>query len=74
MLVPYESHHIGCSLSTVEILTVLYFHTLRIFPKNPNHPNRDIFILSKGHGAAVEPEIKENVPQVAERQISRRVG
>jgi len=52
MLAPYESHHIGCSLSIVEILTILYFHTLRVFPKKPNHPKRDIFILSKGHGAA----------------------
>lgn len=52
MLVPKESHHIGCSLSIVEILTVLYFHILRIDPKNPNDKNRDIFILSKGHAAA----------------------
>src|SRR3989344_307728 len=52
MLAPYESHHIGCSLSIVEILTVLYFHTMKVFPKNPGSSKRDIFILSKGHGAA----------------------
>lgn len=52
MLVPKESHHIGCSLSIVEILTVLYFDILHIDPKNPNDKNRDIFILSKGHAAA----------------------
>lgn len=52
MLIPNESHHIGCSLSIIEILTVLYFDILRIDPKNPNDKNRDIFILSKGHAAA----------------------
>jgi len=48
---PQESHHIGCSLSIVEILTYLYFRSLKIFPQNPENPNRDIFILSKGHAA-----------------------
>ena len=52
MLAPYESHHIGCSLSIVDILTVMYFKILNIFPKSPTSPKRDIFILSKGHGAA----------------------
>ena len=52
MLVPKESHHIGCSLDIVEILTYLYFQEMKIDPKKPNDPNRDIFILSKGHAAA----------------------
>jgi transketolase len=51
MLVPKESHHIGCSLSMVEILTTLYFDTLVVYPEKPDDKNRDIFILSKGHGA-----------------------
>lgn len=52
MLVPKESHHIGCSLDIVEILTYLYFQEMKIDPKKPNDPSRDIFILSKGHAAA----------------------
>jgi len=44
--------HPGGSLSAVEILTVLYFHILCIDPVNPNWPDRDRFILSKGHGAS----------------------
>lgn len=52
MLVPAESHHIGCSLSTVEILVALYFSELKVNPKKPTDPNRDIFIFSKGHAAA----------------------
>ena len=42
--------HIGASLSIVEILTVLYYGgILNIDPQNPLDPNRDRFILSKGH-------------------------
>lgn len=52
MLVPHESHHIGCSLSSIEILTALYFHELEINPKNADDPKRDVFILSKGHAGA----------------------
>lgn len=44
------SGHLGGSYSAMDILTVLYFKTLRnLDPKNPNEPNRDRFVLSKGH-------------------------
>jgi len=46
-----KSGHPGGSLSAIDILTVLYFHTMRIDPKNPKWPDRDRFILSKGHAA-----------------------
>jgi transketolase len=42
--------HLGGSVSIAEILAVLYFHELRIDPKNPEWEDRDRFILSKGHG------------------------
>lgn len=41
--------HTGGSLSCVEILTALYFKSMRIDPKNPYLEKRDRFILSKGH-------------------------
>ncbi len=44
--------HIGGSLSCVEILTILYFKYLNVDPANPDDPDRDRFILSKGHAAA----------------------
>ncbi len=44
--------HIGSSLSCVDILTVLYFKILKIDPKSPLAPERDRFILSKGHAVA----------------------
>ncbi len=43
--------HIGGPLSAAEILAVLYFRVLRIDPARPDWPERDRFILSKGHGA-----------------------
>lgn len=42
--------HLGSALSIVEILRMLYDEILRYDPKNPKWPNRDRFILSKGHG------------------------
>lgn len=45
------SGHPGGSLSCADILTVLYFHEMRIDPKNPNWEDRDRFVLSKGHCA-----------------------
>lgn len=47
-----SASHSGTALSTVDILTVLYFKVMKIFPSEPLHPLRDKFILSKGHGSA----------------------
>jgi len=47
------SGHPGGSLSAVEILVELYFEFMRIDPKNPKWPDRDRFILSKGHACPV---------------------
>ncbi|MEG2119683.1 MAG: 1-deoxy-D-xylulose-5-phosphate synthase N-terminal domain-containing protein, partial [Pseudoflavonifractor sp.] len=43
------SGHIGGSLSAMDILTTLYFHTMHIDPAHPQDPQRDRFVLSKGH-------------------------
>ena len=45
--------HPGGALSAAEIMAVLYFHTLRVDPSRPDWPERDRFILSKGHASAV---------------------
>lgn len=45
--------HPGGSLSAVEMVTALYFRVLNIDPKNPDWPDRDRFILSKGHACPV---------------------
>ena len=42
----------GGSLSSVEIMTVLFFEAMRIRPEEPAWPGRDRFVLSKGHASA----------------------
>ena len=45
-----SSSHIGSALSCVDLLVALYTQYLNVDPNNPEDPNRDKFILSKGHG------------------------
>jgi transketolase len=47
-----KAPHLGSSLSCVDILVAAYFGVLRIDPARPDDPDRDRFILSKGHAAA----------------------
>lgn len=53
MVAQAGSGHPGGSLSAADILAVLYFHEMRIDPKNPKDPDRDRFVLSKGHASPV---------------------
>ena len=45
------SGHPGGSLSVTELMTTLFYNHMRIDPKNPRNPDRDRFVLSKGHVA-----------------------
>ncbi len=52
--------HIGAVLSVADIMAVLYADVLNVNPENPDAPDRDRFILSKGHaGAAVYAALAE---------------
>ncbi len=46
-----KSGHPGGSLSIADVLTLLYFEVMNVDPKNPKMPERDRFVLSKGHTA-----------------------
>ena len=46
-----KAGHPGGSLSAADIFTYLYFEEMNIDPKNPKDPDRDRFVLSKGHTA-----------------------
>ncbi|MDO8108374.1 transketolase [Isoptericola sp. b441] len=46
-----KAGHLGGPLSAADILTALYFKVLRIRPDEPTWPDRDRFVLSKGHSA-----------------------
>src|ERR1700680_1815897 len=48
-----NSSHIGSCLSMAELLAVLYGRVLRIDSRRPDWPDRDRFILSKGHACAI---------------------
>lgn len=48
-----QSGHPGGSLSAADIVAALYFHVMRYDPANPKDPNRDRFVLSKGHASPV---------------------
>ena len=49
MIYKAQSGHPGVSLSATDIVAALYFHAMNIDPKNPKWPDRDRFVLSKGH-------------------------
>ncbi|WP_459907793.1 transketolase [Desulfotomaculum defluvii] len=53
MLGEAGSGHPGGSLSAADIVTVLYFDTMNLDPEKPDMPERDRFVLSKGHAAPV---------------------
>jgi len=49
MITTAGSGHPGGSLSAADIVTALYFSKMKHFPKDPENPERDKFVLSKGH-------------------------
>lgn len=53
MVAQAGSGHPGGSLSAADMLAVLYFREMRIDPENPKDPDRDRFVLSKGHASPV---------------------
>jgi transketolase len=53
MIATAGSGHPGGSLSAADIVTALYFKVMRHNPKDPQWPDRDRFVLSKGHAAPI---------------------
>ncbi|HWI40716.1 MAG TPA: transketolase [Verrucomicrobiae bacterium] len=49
-----QSGHTGGSLSALDIITALYFHKMRHNPQEPQWPERDRFVLCKGHAAPAQ--------------------
>ncbi len=54
MIGPEKTGHLGGSCSIADIVAVLYFHKMNHDPKNPKMPDRDRFLLSKGHSALAQ--------------------
>jgi transketolase len=53
MICTAAAGHPGGSLSSADVVTALYFRMMRVDPKKPDWPDRDRFILSKGHACPV---------------------
>ena len=53
MICTAAAGHPGGSLSSADVVTALYFRMMRVDPQNPQWPDRDRFILSKGHACPV---------------------
>ena len=54
MLAVAKSGHLDSSLSAADIVAALYYRVLRHDPSNPGWPERDRFVLSKGHAAPIQ--------------------
>lgn len=54
MMGPGKAHHFGGSLSATDIVTALYFYKMRFDPSAPEWPERDRFIMSKGHSVPAQ--------------------
>jgi transketolase len=54
MLAVAKSGHLDSSLSAADIVAALYYRVLRHDPSNPKWPERDRFVLSKGHAAPIQ--------------------
>lgn len=53
MIYEAQSGHPGGAFSAAEIVAALYFDELRLNPEQPNWPDRDRFVLSKGHACPI---------------------
>ena len=67
------SGHPGGSLSCMDVLTDLYFSQMRVDPKNPHDPDRDRFVMSKGHcSPALYPISQKKHKEIMDELIRRR--
>lgn len=70
------SGHPGGSLSAADIMTALYFGVMRYDSKNPQDPNRDRFVMSKGHATGVFYSVLARAGYFADEDLVsyRRIG
>jgi transketolase len=63
--------HIGGSFSMMDVLVTLYHGFLNVDPKSPRHPERDIFILSKGHGGVGYCQVLADLGFFPEKELDQ---
>ncbi len=64
--------HIPSAFSIIDIVAFLYDKVLRFDPKNPNWPERDYFILSKGHGCAALYVVLEKHGFISQKDLDTK--
>jgi transketolase len=63
--------HVGCAFSIVELLAVLYRQHLRVNPSNPDAPERDYLVLSKGHGVMAQYACLNELRWLTDEDLAR---
>jgi transketolase len=66
--------HVGGDLSMTDILVALYYSSMKHDPKNPQWPDRDKFVLSKGHGAGGLYTILADLGYFSEEELMTTYG
>src|SRR5919197_3403587 len=66
--------HVGGSASAADLLAALYFHTLRVRPQEPDWPDRDRFVLSKGHANAALAAVLAQAEFIEDALLDRFYG
>jgi transketolase len=66
--------HVGGSTSAADILAALYFHTLNVRPHEPDWPDRDRFVLSKGHANAALAAVLAQAEFIEDALLDRFYG
>jgi transketolase len=61
--------HIPSAFSIIDVLEVLYRDHLKFDPKNPDWPDRDYFILSKGHGCVAQYVLLERYGIISQKDL-----
>lgn len=65
-----QTVHIGCAFSLIELLAVLYRQHLRFDPADPAAPDRDLLVLSKGHGVMAQYACLREIGWIGEEAVS----
>ncbi len=65
-----QTVHIGCAFSIIELLAVLYRKHLRFSPADPDWSERDILVLSKGHGVMAQYACMREIGWISDEAVS----
>ena len=69
MVTKAGASHIASALSIADIVAVLYSDVLRLFSDNPNHKDRDRFLLSKGHACTAIYAVLAELGYISEKEL-----